>query len=87
MRVEIDLPDEVIEGLFEAVTTEVLSRLDRPEPAPSPYVTVEEAAAYLRCSRQRIHDLLSARRLRRFKDGSRTLLDRVEVEAWVEEAE
>jgi excisionase family DNA binding protein len=46
-------------------------------------MTIPEAAEYLRCSRQRIDDLLSQRRLRRYKDGSRTLVSRAEVEVYV----
>jgi excisionase family DNA binding protein len=43
-------------------------------------MTVVEAADYLRCSRQRVDDLLSQRRLTRHKDGSRTLVSRAEIE-------
>lgn len=50
---------------------------------PSPYMTVEEAALYLRCRRQRIDDLLSQRRLSRIKDGARTLVSRAELEAYL----
>jgi excisionase family DNA binding protein len=46
----------------------------------SPYMTVAEAADRLRCSRQRIYDLLSSGRLKRLKDGSRTLLRREELD-------
>jgi excisionase family DNA binding protein len=46
----------------------------------SPYLTVFEAAELLRCSRQRVDDLLSQRRLARYKDGSRTLVSREEIE-------
>jgi len=49
----------------------------------SPYMTVAEAADYLRCRRQRVDDLLSSRRLTRHKDGSRTLVARREIEAYV----
>ena len=38
-------------------------------------------------SRQRVHDLLSARKLRRFKDGGRTLVLRGELEQYVAEVE
>lgn len=48
-----------------------------------PYMNVSEAADYLRCSRQRIHDLLSAGKLDRFKDGSRTLVLRDQLESYV----
>lgn len=49
----------------------------------SPYMTVSETAHYLRCKRQRVYDLLSSRRLTRVKDGSRTLIKRVEVETYL----
>ena len=53
------------------------------EQSCSPYLTIREAAEVLRCSRQRIDDLLSRRRLTRFKDGRRTLLLRTEIEAYL----
>ena len=49
----------------------------------SPYLTVVEAAELLRCRRQRVDDLLSQRRLARYKDGSRTLVSRAEVEEYL----
>jgi excisionase family DNA binding protein len=48
-------------------------------------MTVQEAAEFLRCPRQRIYDLLSQGRLSRFKDGRRTLVSRAEVARWVGE--
>lgn len=51
---------------------------------PSPYMSIPEAASFLRCERQRVYDLLSRRTFERFKDGSRTLLLRAEVESYVE---
>lgn len=55
----------------------------RGQEATSPYMTVTEAADYLRCREQRVRELLSQRRLSRFKDGARTLLLREEVEEYV----
>jgi excisionase family DNA binding protein len=52
----------------------------------SPYLTVAEAAEYLRCSRERIHALLTQRRLARHKDGGRTLILRSELESYVRSA-
>jgi excisionase family DNA binding protein len=52
----------------------------------SPYLTVAEAAEYLRCSRERIHALLTQRRLARHKDGGRTLVLRAELEPYVRSA-
>jgi excisionase family DNA binding protein len=53
-----------------------------PESAAEPeseFLSVPEAAEFLRCNRQRIYDLLSSRRLSRFKDGSRVLVSRAEL--------
>jgi excisionase family DNA binding protein len=44
-------------------------------------MTIPEAAEYLRCSRQRVDDLLSQGRLTRIKEGRRTLVARAEIEA------
>lgn len=46
-------------------------------------MTIPEAAEYLRCSRQRVADLLSQRKLTRYKDGGRTLVTRAEVAEWL----
>jgi excisionase family DNA binding protein len=53
---------------------------DRAEPE---WLTVPEAAERIRASRQRIYDLCSEGRLRRYKDGSRLLLSRREVDGLV----
>lgn len=68
---------------FEAIAHRVAEMLRPEEPASSlsPYLTVPEAAGLLRASRQRVDDLLSQRRLTRYKDGTRTLVSRAEVEA------
>jgi excisionase family DNA binding protein len=49
-------------------------------PPPSPYLSIVETAAYLRCTRQRVDDLLSSGRLSRVKEGGRTLIARADVE-------
>jgi excisionase family DNA binding protein len=72
-----ELGDDALRAIADAVGIEH-------EPAPpSPFMTIKEAAEYLRCSRQRVDDLLSARRLKRYKDGRRTLVSRVEIEDYV----
>ncbi|MEJ7791831.1 MAG: helix-turn-helix domain-containing protein [Gaiellaceae bacterium] len=83
---KLELPPEALDELVAEVTRRVLVEL-RAEPkvenGTSPYATVAEAAEYLRCSRQRIDDLLSQRRLTRHKEGRRTLLSRAELERHV----
>lgn len=69
---------------FEALerrVSELEMRLASGAPAASPYMTIPETAELLRCSRQRIDDLLSQGRLNRYKDGARTLVSRADVEA------
>lgn len=83
---------EAVEGslvlgpaLLEAIAARaaelVLAQVESREPSRSPYMTIKEAAAFARCKRQRIDDLLSSGRLRRYKEGGRTLVSRGELEA------
>ena len=72
-----------IEKIAERAAVIVLGRI-RSTGATFPYFTIEEAAEYLRCNPQRVYDLLSQRRLSRFKDGRRTLVSRAELERHVE---
>jgi excisionase family DNA binding protein len=51
--------------------------------AASPFLTVPETAAYLRCKRQRVDDLLSQGALTRVKEGARTLVARAELETYL----
>lgn len=57
-----------------------LRGVDKAAANASPLMSIPEAADHLRCKRQRIDDLLSARRLTRYKEGRRTLVLRAEVE-------
>jgi excisionase family DNA binding protein len=81
--------DSVFESAFVGLVDAVAQRaaevvLERLEMRPaSPYMSVGEAADYLRCSKQRIYDLLSSGRLTRLKDGSRVLLRRSELDEHV----
>lgn len=80
----LSVPDELVEQIVERAAVIALERL-RAEgaAAPSPYLTVAEAAEYVRAKPQRIYDLLSKRRLTRFKDGRRTLVSRAEMNAYL----
>lgn len=75
----IDLPNELVDAIAERAAAIVLDRLsvhDQPE-----FLTVPRAAAYIDAKPQRIRDLLSQRRLTTYKDGGRTLVSRVELDA------
>jgi excisionase family DNA binding protein len=84
LRLQFDLPPEALEKIAERVA-EILGEGAGKLAAPidRPYLNVSEAAEYLRASRQRVYDLLSCGRLRRYKDGSRVLVSRAELEAYL----
>jgi excisionase family DNA binding protein len=79
----IELATEEIE---ERIYARLVTRLeDALRVSRSPYLTVPEAAEYLRCKRQRIHNLTSAGKLARHKDGGRTLILRADLDALIDE--
>jgi len=83
----IMIPPEFFEAIAERAAEIVLERSAKARNGgsePSPYMTIAEGADFLRCSRQRVDDLLSQKRLTRFKDGARTLVSRAEIESYVE---
>jgi excisionase family DNA binding protein len=79
----LQLPADVVEAIAQRAAELVLERQSPVGESPSPFMTVAEAAEYLRCKRQRVDDLLSSGRLTRHKDGSRTLVSRRELEEHV----
>jgi excisionase family DNA binding protein len=79
-ELHLDLPDSLLNEIAARAAALVLDRLDAPTPE-SEFLNVPEAAELLRCSRQRIYDLLSSGQLERFKDGSRVLVRRVDLVA------
>ena len=82
MIAELRLSETDMAELVEKVAAVVLELQPEP-PAPSPYFTITEAAEYARAKPHRVYDLLSAGRLTRFKDGSRVLVSRAELEAYL----
>lgn len=79
----LELPREVLEAIAARAAELVLER--SPERSESPYLNVEEAAAFLRCKPQRIYELRTSGRLRRITEGGRALVLRAEVERLIEE--
>jgi excisionase family DNA binding protein len=82
VKVTFDIPEERLREMIREVVREEMARVAR-APA-SPYLTVREAATYLRCEPQRIYNLLSEGRLTRVKDGGRTLVARAEVDRYLQ---
>lgn len=87
---QLSLLEPVFEAIVDAASERAAERVleqlaGQMSFAASPYLTIPEAAAFLRApSRQRVDDLLSQGRLSRFKEGGRTLISRAELEAHVQ---
>jgi len=86
------LSPHALDALRELVRVEVEAELARreaeaPAEPESQFLTISEAAELLRCNRGRIDNLLSARRIPRVKEGARTLIRRVDVDAYLKTAE
>jgi excisionase family DNA binding protein len=82
----LDVPTELVNAIAELVVprvlTELRARAIRRE-REGEYLTVVEAAERLRAKPQRVYDLLSAGRLRRYKDGARVLVKRADLDTYV----
>src|SRR5947207_265833 len=77
----VALPAEIVEAIALRVA-EILAPRFEALPA-SPYLSIGEAAEHARCSKQRIYDLRSAGVLTKCGDGSRALVLRAELEAYL----
>ena len=80
--VVLTVPDELIELVAQRAAA-IAAAEQAPAAACSPFLTIPEAAVFARCKRQRIDDLLSAQKLRRYKEGRRTLVLRAELETYL----
>jgi excisionase family DNA binding protein len=82
----LNVPPELVEAIAARAAEIVLERsvlqIGTGNGA-SPYLTISEAAEFLRAKRHRIDDLLSRGTLTRIKDGTRTLIARTELEAYL----
>jgi excisionase family DNA binding protein len=72
----------VIEAEIDRRVRDVLDEVNGPSSA-SPFMTISEAAEYLRAKPQRVYDLVSDGRLTRHRDGSRVLVRRDELDRYL----
>jgi excisionase family DNA binding protein len=87
----VALVSSLAQALLDALDDDALDQLAErlaPRLATSTstdgWLTVIEAADYLRCPTSRIYSLVSARRIPFVKDGSRTLLRRSALDEWLQ---
>jgi excisionase family DNA binding protein len=82
VNVQLALPPEVLEAIARRAAELVLEHRGGAGDVPE-LLTVPEAAAYLRCDRQRIYQLRSDGRLPRTSEGGRALVRRVDLDGLV----
>jgi excisionase family DNA binding protein len=78
-RLELIVPPELVEAIAARAAAIVVARSE-----PSRWMTVEEAAEYARCSRQHIYDLRSDGRLGRHGERGHALVDRRELDVYLD---
>lgn len=83
-RLEVIFPAELVEQIADRAAALVLERLQVDAEPRSRWMTVAEAAEYARCDRQHIYDLRSDGRLGRHGEHGRALVDRAELDAYLD---
>jgi hypothetical protein len=76
------ISDDVVETIAARAAELVREQLQL-EQSGSPYASVDEAAAFLRCKPQRIYELRTSGLLTRYTDGGRALVLWSELQALV----
>jgi excisionase family DNA binding protein len=77
------IPDELVDAIAERAAELVADRIPA-DAGASPWMTVAEAADYLRCDRGRVYDLKSSGRLPASgHDGSRPRFHRAVLDAYL----
>ena len=79
--VALTVPLEALEQIAQRAA-EIVAR-DLQPATSSPWLTTNEAAAYLRANRQRVFDLTSQGRLKVHKDGARNLYRRDDLDVYL----
>jgi excisionase family DNA binding protein len=81
-RIVVELP--VTDALLDALASRLAPLITASTTPPTPdWMAVDEAAEYLRCRPKRVYDLTSQRRIPFTKDGSRTLVRRADLDAYL----
>ena len=75
----------VTDELLDAVADRVVLRLGakHQQQQEQQWMNADEAAAHLRCNRQRLYNLVADRRIPHEHEGKRLLFDRAALDEWV----
>lgn len=77
---------ELDDDTLDVLAARIAPRLQA-APDPGPWLNTDEAATYLRCSKQRIYDLKSAGHLESGSDNTRLLFHRDHLDAYLTTAQ
>jgi excisionase family DNA binding protein len=77
------VPPEFVEAIADRAAELLEERVSTILDTASPWLNVDEAADYLRCSRQRVYDLKSSGRIVSAQDGTRPLFHRDVLDAYL----
>jgi excisionase family DNA binding protein len=77
-----ELDEDTLDALADRLAPRLAARLSADEQV-SPYLDADEAAAHMRCSRDRIYDLVQLRKLEPRRDGRRLLFRRSDLDAYL----
>ena len=83
-EITLTVPDAIIEAVADRVATIVKSEIGTTTTTATPYMTVAEAAEYLRWSKERIYKLTAARAIPHIKHEGRLLFRRSDLDAWLD---
>lgn len=83
VALRLDAPPALIAALASAVADELERRGATSSTPASPWLDVDEAAAYLRCARQRVYDLVSSGAIVPARDGRRLLFKRTALDSYL----
>ena len=79
----LPVPPELVDAIAERAAELLEERVSTIWDTASPWLYVDEAADYLRCSRQRVYDLKSSGRIVSAQDGKRSLFHRDVLDAYL----
>lgn len=85
LSLTISLPPEALTLLASRVVERLEDQIAHLGTVPSPYLSASEAAAYLRCPKERIYKLSAAKAIPHFKEGNRLVFRRDEIDLWLQQ--
>lgn len=80
----ITLPADIVEHLIAEAAARLRAEADQ-RAAHEAWMTADQAALHLGCARQRIYDLVHARRIPHRREGGRLLFKRSELDSWLDD--